>query len=61
MSKITPCLWFDGMAEEAANFYSSLLTGRPRSARPHRRRVNTLAVRRVTVLRATCSMHAQLR
>jgi predicted 3-demethylubiquinone-9 3-methyltransferase (glyoxalase superfamily) len=25
MSKITPCLWFDGQAEEAANFYASLL------------------------------------
>ncbi|MBI5261126.1 MAG: VOC family protein [Bradyrhizobium sp.] len=25
MSKITPCLWFDGSAEEAANFYVSLL------------------------------------
>jgi predicted 3-demethylubiquinone-9 3-methyltransferase (glyoxalase superfamily) len=25
MSKITPCLWFDGTAEEAANFYVSLL------------------------------------
>lgn len=25
MSKITPCLWFDGKAEEAANFYISLL------------------------------------
>jgi predicted 3-demethylubiquinone-9 3-methyltransferase (glyoxalase superfamily) len=25
MSKITPCLWFDGVAEEAANFYASLL------------------------------------
>ena len=25
MSKITPCLWFDGTAEEAANFYASLL------------------------------------
>jgi predicted 3-demethylubiquinone-9 3-methyltransferase (glyoxalase superfamily) len=24
MSKITPCLWFDGNAEEAANFYASL-------------------------------------
>ena len=21
MQKITPCLWFDGEAEEAANFY----------------------------------------
>jgi len=25
MSKITPCLWFDGNAEEAARFYVSLL------------------------------------
>jgi predicted 3-demethylubiquinone-9 3-methyltransferase (glyoxalase superfamily) len=25
MTKITPCLWFDGTAEEAANFYASLL------------------------------------
>ena len=25
MSKITPCLWFDGQAEEAANFYVGLL------------------------------------
>src|SRR5258705_13155333 len=25
MSKISPCLWFDGDAEEAANFYISLL------------------------------------
>jgi predicted 3-demethylubiquinone-9 3-methyltransferase (glyoxalase superfamily) len=24
MSKIDPCLWFDGQAEEAANFYTSL-------------------------------------
>jgi predicted 3-demethylubiquinone-9 3-methyltransferase (glyoxalase superfamily) len=24
-AKITPCLWFDGKAEEAANFYASLL------------------------------------
>jgi predicted 3-demethylubiquinone-9 3-methyltransferase (glyoxalase superfamily) len=24
-SKITPCLWFDGTAEEAANFYASIL------------------------------------
>jgi predicted 3-demethylubiquinone-9 3-methyltransferase (glyoxalase superfamily) len=23
--KVVPCLWFDGKAEEAANFYSSLL------------------------------------
>jgi predicted 3-demethylubiquinone-9 3-methyltransferase (glyoxalase superfamily) len=25
VSKITPCLWFDGVAEDAANFYVSLL------------------------------------
>src|SRR3546814_12763380 len=25
MSKITPCLWFDGKAEEAARYYTSLL------------------------------------
>lgn len=24
MSKIAPCLWFDGKAEEAANFYASV-------------------------------------
>jgi predicted 3-demethylubiquinone-9 3-methyltransferase (glyoxalase superfamily) len=27
MSKISPCLWFDGDAEEAAEFYTSLLPG----------------------------------
>jgi predicted 3-demethylubiquinone-9 3-methyltransferase (glyoxalase superfamily) len=25
MSKVTPCLWFNGDAEEAANFYVSLM------------------------------------
>ena len=25
MSKVTPCLWFDSQAEEAAKFYTSLL------------------------------------
>ena len=25
MSKLSPCLWFDGRAEEAAHFYASLL------------------------------------
>ena len=24
MDKVTPCLWFDGLAEEAAQFYTSL-------------------------------------
>lgn len=27
MDKISPCLWFDGNAEEAAAFYTSLLPG----------------------------------
>lgn len=27
MSKISPCLWFDGQAEEAARFYVSVLGG----------------------------------
>src|SRR5260370_39238417 len=27
MSKVSPCLWFDGEAEEAAKFYVSLLPG----------------------------------
>ncbi|BAV64535.1 VOC family protein [Sphingobium cloacae] len=27
MSKISPCLWFDGQAEEAARFYTSLFGG----------------------------------
>ena len=25
MSKLSPCLWFDGQAEEAADFYTKLL------------------------------------
>jgi predicted 3-demethylubiquinone-9 3-methyltransferase (glyoxalase superfamily) len=25
MDKVTPCLWFDGKAEEAARFYTSLI------------------------------------
>jgi predicted 3-demethylubiquinone-9 3-methyltransferase (glyoxalase superfamily) len=25
MDKVTPCLWFDGVAEEAARFYTSLI------------------------------------
>jgi predicted 3-demethylubiquinone-9 3-methyltransferase (glyoxalase superfamily) len=25
MSKISPCLWFDGQAEEAAQLYTSLV------------------------------------
>jgi predicted 3-demethylubiquinone-9 3-methyltransferase (glyoxalase superfamily) len=29
MSGITPCLWFDGNAEEAAKFYASLFPKQP--------------------------------
>jgi 2-polyprenyl-6-hydroxyphenyl methylase/3-demethylubiquinone-9 3-methyltransferase len=34
--KIAPCLWFDGQAEEAANFYVSLLPRLPRRCGPPR-------------------------
>jgi predicted 3-demethylubiquinone-9 3-methyltransferase (glyoxalase superfamily) len=27
LSQISPCLWFDGQAEEAANFYTSIFKG----------------------------------
>jgi len=27
MSKISPCLWFDGQAEEAAKFYAAVIPG----------------------------------
>ena len=27
MSKISPCLWFDRRAEEAATFYTSIIPG----------------------------------
>lgn len=27
MTDVTPCLWFDGMAEEAARFYCALIPG----------------------------------
>ncbi len=38
MAKITPCLWFDGNAEEAANFYVTLLPdSRVDACRAHRR------------------------
>lgn len=29
MNRITPCLWFDGNAEEAARFYASVFQGKP--------------------------------
>ncbi len=33
MQKITPCLWFDTQAEEAANFYVSIFSKRNRAAK----------------------------
>lgn len=33
MANITTCLWFDGQAEEAANFYVSVFAGAGRSAK----------------------------
>lgn len=33
MHKITPCLWFDGQAEEAARFYVSVFEGAGQEAR----------------------------
>jgi len=29
--KITPCLWFDSQAEEAAKFYVDIFNGAPRT------------------------------
>ena len=40
MDRITPCLWFDTEAEEAAQYYTSMfpnsriVRGRPTTARP---------------------------
>ena len=34
MSKISPCLWFNGEAEEAAKFYVSLLPKLPDRENP---------------------------
>jgi predicted 3-demethylubiquinone-9 3-methyltransferase (glyoxalase superfamily) len=34
MSGITPCLWFDGNAEEAAKFYVSLLPQQADGGKP---------------------------
>ena len=47
MSKIAPCLWFDGQAEQAANFYVSLLPN-SQSTRSTRRQPIIRAGRRAT-------------
>jgi predicted 3-demethylubiquinone-9 3-methyltransferase (glyoxalase superfamily) len=49
MSKIAPCLWFDGEAEEAANFYISLLPN-SRIDRVQRNLTDTPAGKAGTVL-----------
>lgn len=49
MSKIAPCLWFDGEAEEAANFYVSLLSN-SRIDRVQRNVTHTPAGKAGTVL-----------
>ena len=36
MSGITPCLWFDGNAEDAAKFYASLFPNSHVDAGPSR-------------------------
>ena len=47
MSDITPCLWFDGKAEEAANFYVSVFPN-SQSTPSIAPRVTTRRARRAT-------------
>ena len=47
MSGITPCLWFDGDAEVAADFYASLFPN-SQSMRSIARRVTTRQARQAT-------------
>jgi predicted 3-demethylubiquinone-9 3-methyltransferase (glyoxalase superfamily) len=49
MDKITPCLWFDGQAEEAARFYTSLFPN-SRVDAVHRSPADTPSGPRDTVL-----------
>jgi predicted 3-demethylubiquinone-9 3-methyltransferase (glyoxalase superfamily) len=58
MSKIAPCLWFDGEAEEAANFYVSLL---PNSGidRVQRNAIDAPAGRAGTVLAVSFTLAGQ--
>lgn len=49
MSKVSPCLWFNGEAEAAANFYVSLLPG-SRIDRIHRNIIDTPAGKAGTLL-----------
>jgi len=51
MQKITPCLWFDGDAEEAMQFYSSVF--------PDFKALKTLFGPDNRLLVLTCQMHGQ--
>jgi predicted 3-demethylubiquinone-9 3-methyltransferase (glyoxalase superfamily) len=58
MSKITPCLWFDSKAEEAANFYVSLLPD-SRIDRVQRNVTDTPAGKTGTVLAVAFTLAGQ--
>ena len=58
MSKISPCLWFDGEAEEAAKFYVSLLPD-SRINRVQRNPVDSPAGKAGTVLVVQFSLAGQ--
>ena len=58
MSKIAPCLWFDGEAEEAANFYVSLLPN-SRIDRVQRNVTDTPAGKTGTVLAVAFTLAGQ--
>ena len=58
MSKISPCLWFDGEAEAAANFYVSLLPD-SRVERVERNVIDTPAGKAGSVLVAEFTLAGQ--
>ena len=58
MSKIAPCLWFEGEAEEAANFYVSLLPN-SRIDRVQRNVTDTPAGKTGTVLAVAFTLAGQ--
>jgi predicted 3-demethylubiquinone-9 3-methyltransferase (glyoxalase superfamily) len=58
MSKIAPCLWFDGEAEEAANFYVSVVPN-SRIDRVQRNVTDTPAGRAGTVLAVSFTLAGQ--
>ena len=58
MDKITPCLWFDGLAEEAAHFYAGLIPG-SRVERVNRSPADTPSGPAGTVLTVEFTLHGQ--